>query len=52
MKLFKTVLDMKRDDFYIIPFICYKENINRYSIVIHLLFLCVIDEEKKVKKKN
>lgn len=52
MKLLKTILDMKRNDFYIIPFIYYKEDIDRHSIVIHLLFLSMIDEEKKVKKKK
>lgn len=52
MKLLKTILDMKRNDFYIIPFIYYKEDIDWHSIVIHLLFLSMIDEEKKVKKKK
>lgn len=51
MKLLKTILDVKRDDFYIILLICYKEDIDRYSIIIHLLFLSVIDEKKKVEKK-
>lgn len=46
MKLLKTILDMKKDDFYIIPLI-YCKDIDQCSIVVHLLFLSIINEKKK-----
>lgn len=52
MKLLKTILDMKKDDFYIIPLIYCKEDIDQCSIVVHLLFLSIIDEKKSEKKKK